>query len=201
MFRYLKDVRKLITARAIIYFFLAAILVPIVQAQQSSSESSAASSGGSMPAPVTNVSSNSDRVVLKVGNVQITQAQFETMVSDLESQQGPADLSRKAIGDNFASLLMLSQLAVANHLESSPEVIRQLALDRTQILSNAEYARLKAQAKPTPEEISAYYNAHLADYDVGATSQALHLVEPGRFQGCAARLESAGGHSIGCCGS
>ena len=83
----------------------------------------------------------------------------------MEAQQGPADLTRQAIGDNYASLLMLSQKAVANHLESSPEVIRQLALDRTQILSNAEFARLKAQAKPTPEEISAYYNAHQADYD------------------------------------
>ena len=108
----------------------------------------------------------SERVVLKVGNVQMTQAQFESLVSDLEAQQGPADLSRKAIGDNYASLLMLSQQAVANHLDSSPEVLRQLAIDRTQILSNAEFAKLKSEAKPTPEEISAYYSAHLADYDV-----------------------------------
>ncbi len=96
----------------------------------------------------------------------MTQADFETMVSDLEAQQGPADLSRRAIGDNFAQLLMLSQQATANGLATSPEVLRQLALDRTQILSNAEFARLKAQAKPTPEEIQSYYSAHLADYDV-----------------------------------
>ena len=32
-------------------------------------------------------------------------------------------------------------------------------------LSNAEFAKLKAQAKPTSEEISAYYSTHLADYD------------------------------------
>jgi PPIC-type PPIASE domain len=105
-------------------------------------------------------------VVLKVGNVQVTQADFETMVSDLEAQQGPADLSRRAIGDNYAQLLMLSQQAVAHHLDSSPEVVRQLAIDRTQILSNAEFASLKLQAKPTAEEVSAYYAAHLADYDV-----------------------------------
>ncbi len=157
LFGYLRDLRGLFTARAAIYIFLAALLAPVGQAQQTSS--------GSTPTPATNVTSTSDRVVLKVGSVQVTQADFETMVSDLEAQQGPADLTRKAIGDNYASLLMLSQKAVANHLESSPEVIRQLALDRTQILSNAEFARLKQQAKPTPEEISAYYNAHLADYD------------------------------------
>jgi hypothetical protein len=135
-------------------------------AQQPSSPSPATSSGGSTPAAIKNVPPAAERVVLKVGNLQVTQADFETMVSDLEAQQGPADLSRRAIGDNYAQLLMLSQQATANHLDSSPEVIRQLALDRTQILSNAEFARLKSQAKPTPEEISSYYSAHLDDYDV-----------------------------------
>ncbi len=109
---------------------------------------------------------SSERVVLKVGSVQVTQAEFESLVSILEAQQGPADLSRQAIGENYASLLMLSQQAVAHHLDASPEVIRQLAIDRTQILSNAEFASLKAQAKPTAEEISAYYSAHLEEYDV-----------------------------------
>jgi len=88
------------------------------------------------------------------------------MISALEAQQGPADLSRRAIGDNYASLLMLSQQAVSHHLDSSPEVVRQLAIDRTQILSNAEFASLKQQAKPTPEEISRYYSAHQADFDL-----------------------------------
>jgi hypothetical protein len=105
-------------------------------------------------------------VVLKAGNTQVTQAQFEAVLSTLEAQQGPADLSRQAIAENYASLLVLSQQAVANQLDSSPEVLRQLAIDRTQILSNAEFARLKAQSKPTPEEISAYYSSHLDDYDM-----------------------------------
>jgi len=104
--------------------------------------------------------------VLKVGDLQITQEQFETYIAALEAQQGPADLSRKKLGDKYASLLALSRQAVANHLDTSPEVIRQLAIDRTQILSNAEYSKLKAEAKPTPAQISDYYNAHLDDYDV-----------------------------------
>jgi len=115
-------------------------------------------SAKSVPAP-------SERVVLKVGNLQLTQVDFETMISDLEAQQGPADLSRRALGENLAQLFMLSQQAVANHLDSLPEVVRQLALDHAQILSNAEFARLKNEAKPTPQEISAYYSAHLEDYD------------------------------------
>ena len=96
----------------------------------------------------------------------MTQAQFEQMVADLETTQGPADLSRKQLAEKFSSLFILSQQAVADHLDSSPEVVRQLAIDRTQILSNAEFLKLKDQAKPSAEQISAYYNAHLEDYDV-----------------------------------
>jgi hypothetical protein len=105
-------------------------------------------------------------VILKVGDRQITKEQFERYIADLEGQQGPADLSREKLGDNYASLLMLSQQALDNHLDTSPTVIRLLAIDRTQILSNAEYDKLKMEAKPTPEQISKYYNAHLDDYDV-----------------------------------
>ncbi len=200
LFGYLRDLRSLFTARAVTYFFLSVLLAAVGQAQQTSSGNSAASSSGSTPTPATSVTSASDRVVLKVGNVQVTQADFETMVSDLEAQQGPADLTRKAIGDNYASLLMLSQKAVANHLESSPEVVRQLALDRTQILSNAEFARLKEQAKPTPEEISAYYNAHLADYDLVTIRRLFIWKKTRRLQRCGGR-ESARRQTSGGCNS
>jgi len=124
-----------------------------------------ASIASSAHAPGNDALPPAERVVLKVGNVQVTQADFESMVRTLEEQQGPADLTRQAIGDNYAQLLTLSQQAIAHHLDTSPDVVRQLALDRTQILSNAEFARLKQQAKPTSDEIGAYYSAHLDDYD------------------------------------
>lgn len=107
-----------------------------------------------------------NKVILKVGDKQITEGEFEQYIADLEAQQGPADLSRKKLADNYSSLLMLSQQAQANHLEQTPAVQRQLAIDRTQILSNAEFARLKEQAEPTSAAIKAYYDAHLDDYDV-----------------------------------
>jgi hypothetical protein len=106
------------------------------------------------------------RVVLKVGDVQITQATFEQYLSDLEAQQGPPEASTKKLGDNYASMLMLSRVAAEKHLDKTPDVERQLAIDRMQILSNAEFAKMKAGAIPTKEEIQSYYNAHLEDYDV-----------------------------------
>ena len=156
--------RGITRPQLIFHFMLAGLMATTCHAQQPSNTSASASA----PSPAKSASTATERVVLKVGDIQVTQAQFETMVSDLEAQQGPADLSRKGIGENYSQLLMLSQQAAANHVDSSPEVIRQLAIDRTQILSNAEFARLSSEAKPTPEEVSAYYSAHLADYDTVA---------------------------------
>jgi len=155
-----------IRAQIALCLLLPCLLAAAGLAQQPAAANSSTSSTNSTPLPAKSVLLPSERVILKVGNVQVTQAEFESLISILEAQQGPADLGRQAIGENYASLLMLSQQAVAHRLDSSPEVIRQLAIDRTQILSNAEFASLKAQAKPTAEEIGAYYSAHLDDYDV-----------------------------------
>ena len=148
--------------RLVLSLLLASILTVVSQAQTPSVPTSVAAT----PAPAKSATPPSEKVVIKVGNLQLTQSDFESLLATLEEQQGPADLSRRAIGENYASLLMLAQEAISNHLDSSPEVIRQLAIDRNQILSNAEFAKLKNQAKPTAEEISAYFSAHGGDYDV-----------------------------------
>ena len=149
--------------RALVCLYSVITLVLAVAAQ-----AQAQPGAGSDPASPskTDAVSPDQRVVLKVGNLQITQASFEQYIADLEAQQGPASLSWKKLGDNYASLLALSQQAKADQLENSPEVQRQLAIDRVQILSNAEFAKLKKEAAPTPEQIKAYYNAHGEDFDI-----------------------------------
>jgi len=124
-----------------------------------------------------------DKVILKVGDLQITEGVFEQYVSDLETAQGPADLSRKSIADNYSSLLMLSQMAKANHLQDTPQVQRQLAIDRMQILSNAQFMKLKEQAKPTPQQIKSYYDAHLDDYDVVKIKRVFIMGNPNATSG------------------
>jgi hypothetical protein len=110
-------------------------------------------------------------VVLKVGNIEVTEAEFESRISDIEPQGGDADKEgftekdRRKLGDDYASVLMLSQQAVSSHLDSSPEISRQLAIARIQILSDAEFASLMRRAAPTRAEISQYYAAHLSGYD------------------------------------
>ncbi len=148
-------------------FLLSVCFAAIGQAQaQPGSDSSKPAENASSASTTRTSSVNKDKIILKVGDLQITEGTFEQYVSDLETTQGPADLSRKGLAENYSSLLMLSQQAKANNLQDNPLVQRQMAIDRMQILSNAEFTRLKQQAQPTPQQIKAYYDAHLEDYDV-----------------------------------
>ena len=160
-----------IKARIAPYLILAGLLTTGAHAQETPAPNSTTSSGSSTSAPAKQASSGTDRVILKVGNLQVTQGEFESRVSDIEPQGGgdeenpPVVKDRRKLGDDYASVLMLSQQAVANHLDASPEVTRQLEIARMQVLSDAEFASLMHKAKPTFEEVSQYYSAHLSDYD------------------------------------
>ena len=162
----------MIRTRIALCLLLAGVLAGLGHAQESHSPSAATAS--TSPA-VKKAPPATERVILKVGNTQVTQADFEAHISDIEpqgdadaEQEGPADKDkdRRKLGNDYASVLILSQQAVAEHLDSSPEVSRKLAIDRIQILSDAEFAGLLRQTQPTPEEISQYYAAHLSDYDL-----------------------------------
>jgi hypothetical protein len=111
-----------------------------------------------------------DRVVLKVGGRKVTRAEYEATIVDIEPQRDPdkaqdAEKDRRRFGDDYASVIMLSQQAVANHLDSSAEVKKKLEVARLQILSDAEFAALLSKSQASPEEIRRYYEAHLPEYD------------------------------------
>ena len=152
------------------FLILLALVAVAGCAQETVGTNPAPSSANSVSSSSQAASLGSDRVILKVGNLQVTEGEFESRISAIEGQGGDPDKGvsekdRRKLGDDYASVLMLSQQAVASHLDSSPEVSRQLAIARMQVLSDAEFASLMSQAKPTFEEVSQYYSAHLSDYD------------------------------------
>ena len=138
--------------------------------QESPRTTPANSSGGSPSTVDKKAATPGGRVVLKVGNAQVTEAEFESRIGDIEGKgdadrEGASEKERRRLGDDYASVLMLSQLAVSSHLDATPEVSRKLEIGRIQILSDAQFASLMSQSKPTAEEVSQYYSAHLHDYE------------------------------------
>lgn len=103
---------------------------------------------------------------MKVGDTQITQKKFEEMYGDFLKDQGGAPVpKKKTTAENFAGGLMLAKEAEAKGLDKTPEVQRDLEMNRIQILSTAEYNLLQEKAKPSMQEVSAYYDSHLDDFD------------------------------------
>ena len=154
-----------VNVRAVLAFLVFAALsftISTGQAQQSNHDSDKLTSQST---------SSKNRVVIKVGNQQVTEEEFETRIKDLEPQGGDPDSGgmsekdRRDLGQDYASVLMLSQKAVADHLDATPEIRRQLEIARLQVLSDAEFAKLMRDVKPTPEEISAYYASHSSDFE------------------------------------
>jgi parvulin-like peptidyl-prolyl isomerase len=138
-------------------------------ARGESPENKTQSSSASAPS-AQKAESSSNRVILKVGAKPVTEAEFETSVGDIEPKGGDPDKGgpgkdRRELGDDYASVLMLSQLAVTNHLDSSPDIRQKLAVARMQILSDAMFSRLLDQTKPTSDELNLYYQSHLSDFD------------------------------------
>ena len=143
---------------------LAAFSLSSSQAQQSKPNSDSNNSS-------TEGYSSKGHVVIKVGNQQVTEEEFETRIKDLEPQGGDPDSGgvsekdRRDLGEDYASVLMLSQQAVADHLDATPEIRRQLEIARLQVLSDAVFANLMREVKPTQEEINAYYASHSSDFE------------------------------------
>lgn len=145
--------------RSLLLLLVTAPLFSSSFAQQTSTSTGASTTAAST-APA------SQKVVMKVGDTQITQQQFEDMYGDfLKSQGGAAVPKKKTTAENFAGGLMLAKEAEAQGLQNTPELKRELEMNRIQVLSNAEYAKLEEKAKPSTQEISAYYDSHLADFD------------------------------------
>jgi len=178
--RALEDLTTLISTSLTHCLILCGLLVAVGQAQQPSSANPSSSPGKSIPAPAISpqnksVPAASDRVVLKVGDAQVTEEEFESRIDGIEpnagdphkegATDGSTEKDRRRLGDDYASVLMLSQQALADGIESSPEVSRKLAIARMQVLSDAEFDRLMRQAEPSSEEIGQYYSAHASDYD------------------------------------
>jgi PPIC-type PPIASE domain len=163
----IKEIR-LTSTRVAFCFLLLTVVVRLGHAQDSGREEPA---GKSPTSTVTKkIEPSADHVIMKVGGVQVTRAEYESTIGDIEPQRDPdkaeaTEKDRRRFGNDYASVLMLSQQAIASHLDSSPEVRHQLEVARLQILSDAQFATLMSQTKPSPEEIRRYYDAHLSEYD------------------------------------
>ena len=157
------------TGRLICELFLIGALSALVCfGQGSPSAQSTGNSPAQNPSEGQSTSPNSpNKVVLTVGNTKVTQEEMDYLINNLNPQgrQAVATQGRAPIGQQYTVMLLLSQKAADDHLDSSPNFQRQLALEKTQLLAQEEYASIQKNITVTPDEITTYYNAHKSDFE------------------------------------
>lgn len=124
--------------------------------------------------------STPDKVVLKVGDTSVTEEQMERALHSLppQTQNAVARQGKKPIGDDYVMMLLLSQEALNNHLDSTPDFKETLALTRLKILAEQEYRQIVQRAVVTPEETSKYFAAHQSDFEEVQVLQAIVRKKP-----------------------
>lgn len=110
---------------------------------------------------------NPDTVVLKVGGESYTKGDFDYLISNLNPQlQGVlARQGRKPLGDQYALMVLLSELAVQDHVDASADFKRHMAFQRVEALAQTEYQKLSNSIKVSSEEVNQYYSSHGSDFE------------------------------------
>jgi parvulin-like peptidyl-prolyl isomerase len=85
---------------------------------------------------------------------------------------------RRPLGDEFVKLLVLSQEALRQHLDSTPDFKELLALSRLKILAEQEYQEIVRRTVVTAEETSKYYADHQSDFDAVQVLQVVVRKKP-----------------------
>lgn len=127
------------------------------------------------PAASAPADGSADKVVLKIGSDQITEAELNALVSKLDPKAKAviARKGRRPVADEYIRVYLLSRAAVEQHLDQSPSVRQELQLQRDQILSQAEYDKITEANPVSEEEISSYYADHRAEFETVQTQEIL----------------------------
>lgn len=150
-----------------IWFFLLAALLPCLAAGQTAPTSKPVGTGSpSVSDPQTSVAP--DPVVLKIGATQITRSEMEALFGELPAPSTKGELSpegRTHLAELYVRIVLLSQQAVNDHLDTSPAMRHRLEMQRARLLAQVEYDKMRGAAEVAAEEIAQYYADHHLEYD------------------------------------
>ena len=108
-----------------------------------------------------------DKVVMKVGDKQITAAEFQAIIQTLPPQvQRAAEIrGLKDVGDQYAKLVAIAEKAKSDGIDQKPDVKVKIELQQMQLLAQGEYQKINEDIKITPDDISQYYKDHQHDFE------------------------------------
>jgi parvulin-like peptidyl-prolyl isomerase len=127
-----------------------------------------------------------DTVVLTVGNVTLTRAQFEVLLSALASNGRPASSAqqKRQVAEQYAELETMAQEARKRKLDESPEVKQMMSIQSDSFLANSLAKRISDDTHFTDLDLRAYYDSNKGEFE---EAQGSHILI--RFKGSSVPLK------------
>jgi len=124
-----------------------------------------------------------DRVVVTVGDLTITAAQFDQIIDALPEQYRSVarGSGRKQFADNIVHIEVLAQEGKRRKLDATPAYRTQSVFQEASILANMTYEEMGRNTRFDEADVRQYYEAHKAEFE---QVHARHILI--RMQGSAA---------------
>jgi parvulin-like peptidyl-prolyl isomerase len=108
-----------------------------------------------------------DRVVVAVGDVKVTAAQFDQIISALPAQYQTTarGAGRKQFADNLVRILVLSQEGKRRKLDETDAYKVQTTFQNANTLAGMTYDQINKDTKLDETEVRKYYDAHKSDFE------------------------------------
>jgi len=109
-----------------------------------------------------------DKIVISVGDLKMTAAQFDEIVDALPPQyQGQArGPGRKQFVENLVRIMVLSQEGRRRHLDQSPRYKIQSQFQSDNLLAGVTFEAMNKEVKIDDAEMQKYYAEHKQDYEM-----------------------------------
>jgi len=119
------------------------------------------------PAPKTLPVAPPDRVVVAVGDVTVTAAQFDQIIDALPEQYRSVarGSGRKQFADNIVRIVVLAQEGKRRKLDESSAYRTQSMFQDANILANMTYEEIGKNIKLDEADVRKYYEAHKAEFE------------------------------------
>lgn len=108
-----------------------------------------------------------DKVVLTVGDMTLTSAQFDAIIDVLPEQYKPVarGAGRKQFADNLVKVLVLAQEGKRRKLDETATYKSQTMFQNANLLAAATFADIGKQIKITDADLQKYYDEHKNEYE------------------------------------
>lgn len=142
-------------------------------------------------APAASTPVDPNKVVLTIGDEQITEGQFEAMTNALPAQyqQYARGAGKRAFAEQIAQVKVLSQEAEKRKLDQDPKIKDELRFQRQNLLAEAMFLDLQKNVKIDDAEIQKYYDEHKSEYEVIKARHILVRVKGAPMQAPAGKPE------------